>query len=156
MIDMLDFNSPLGNVLLTADQEGLLSADFTEVSGQSETSNPHLKVAEAWLETYFSGQIPSDKISLKPQGTEFQLKVWHFLQRIPYGQTVTYGQIAEQLNCKSAQAIGGAVGKNPLLMFIPCHRVLGSQGQLTGYSGGLARKQFLLGLETDNEDVHIL
>lgn len=77
----------------------------------------------------------------------FRKKVWTLLTRVPSGQTITYGQIAAQLTCKSAQAVGGAVGKNPLSIFIPCHRVLGSQGQLTGYAGGLERKCWLLDYE---------
>lgn len=84
---------------------------------------------------------------MSPQGTAFQKKVWTLLTRVPSGQTITYGQIAEQIGCKSAQAVGGAVGKKPLSLFIPCHHVLGSQGQLTGYAGGVERKCWLLDYE---------
>lgn len=81
---------------------------------------------------------------LAPQGTAFQQSVWQVLREIPYGKTMTYGEIAQKIQCASAQAVGGAVGKNPLSVFVPCHRVLGSQGQLTGYAGGLERKRWLL------------
>ena len=84
---------------------------------------------------------------LAPQGTAFQQSVWQVLREIPYGKTMTYGEIAQKIQCASAQAVGGAVGKNPLSVFVPCHRVLGSQGQLTGYAGGLERKRWLLSHE---------
>ena len=86
-------------------------------------------------------------LSLCPRGTAFQQRVWQLLQDIPYGETLTYGDIAQRLNCPSAQAVGGAVGKNPLSIMIPCHRVLGSRGHLTGYAGGLDRKNWLLAHE---------
>ena len=113
--------------------------------------------SKAWLEKYFNGENPSiDEIPLNFNGTEFRNTVWEVLKEIPYGEVVTYRHIAEiiaktkGLETMSAQAVGGAVGHNPLLIFIPCHRVIGADGSLTGYAAGLENKRFLLNLETDN------
>lgn len=110
-----------------------------------------------WLEKYFNGENPSiDEIPLNYIGTEFRKKVWEILKEISYGELVTYKHLAEiiakakGLNTMSAQAVGGAVGHNPLLIFIPCHRVIGVDGGLTGYAAGLENKRFLLNLESDN------
>ena len=110
-----------------------------------------------WLEKYFNGENPSiDEIPLNYIGTEFRKKVWEVLKEICYGELVTYRHIAEKiakakgLKTMSAQAVGGAVGHNPLLIFIPCHRVIGADGSLTGYAAGLENKRFLLNLESDN------
>ena len=103
----------------------------------------------AWLNRYFAGEpVASDLLPLKPAGTPFQQKVWNILQTIPYGQTLTYGQIAKLMGCPAAsQAVGSAVGHNPISIIIPCHRVLGSGGKLTGYAGGLNAKIWLLSHE---------
>ncbi|EHJ52076.1 methylated DNA-protein cysteine methyltransferase [Streptococcus macacae NCTC 11558] len=107
--------------------------------------NPILKLAVKWLQAYFSGEKPCfSDLPLDLSGTAFQKKVWKELQTISYAQTMTYGQVAEKLGVKSAQAIGGAVARNPAAIVVPCHRVLGSQGQLTGYAGGLEKKIGLL------------
>ena len=113
--------------------------------------------SKAWLEKYFNGENPSiDEIPLNFNGTEFRNTVWEVLKEIPYGEVVTYRHIAEiiaktkGLETMSAQAVGGAVGHNPLLIFIPCHRVIGVDGSLTGYAAGLDNKRFLLNLESDN------
>ena len=110
-----------------------------------------------WLEKYFNGENPSiDEIPLNYIGTEFRKKVWEVLKDISYGELVTYKHIAEKiakakgLETMSAQAVGGSVGHNPLLIFIPCHRVIGVDGSLTGYAAGLENKRFLLNLESDN------
>ena len=110
-----------------------------------------------WLEKYFNGENPSiDEITLNYIGTEFRKTVWEILKDISYGELVTYKHIAEKiakakgLETMSAQAVGGAVGHNPLLIFIPCHRVIGVDGSLTGYAAGLENKRFLLNLESDN------
>ena len=110
-----------------------------------------------WLEKYFNGENPSiDEIPLNYIGTEFRKTVWEVLKEICYGELVTYRHIAEKiakvkgLKTMSAQAVGGAVGHNPLLIFIPCHRVIGTDGSLTGYAAGLENKRFLLNLESDN------
>ena len=101
--------------------------------------------ARVWLDRYFAGQrTVANELPLAPQGSAFRKRVWRVLCEIPYGQTVTYGEIARQLSVNSAQAVGGAVGHNPISIIIPCHRVLGADGSLTGYAGGLAAKQWLL------------
>jgi methylated-DNA-[protein]-cysteine S-methyltransferase len=108
---------------------------------------------EAWLENYFAGRDPPRDFILDPPGTAFQKKVWEILLRIPYGKLSTYGKIAGQLATRegrasmSAQAVGGAVGHNPISLLIPCHRVVGADGSLTGYAGGLGKKTALLLLE---------
>ena len=116
-----------------------------------------LAKSKDWLEKYFNGENPSiDEIPLNFNGTEFRKKVWEVLKDISYGELVTYKHIAEKiakakgLETMSAQAVGGAVGHNPLLIFIPCHRVIGVDGSLTGYAAGLENKRFLLNLESDN------
>ena len=110
-----------------------------------------------WLEKYFNGENPSIvEIPLNFVGTEFRKTVWEVLKEIPYGEIVTYKHIVEKitkakgLNTMSAQAVGGAVGHNPLLIFVPCHRVIGVDGSLTGYAAGIENKRFLLNLESDN------
>lgn len=115
--------------------------------------------SKAWLEKYFNGENPSiDEIPLNYIGTEFRKTVWEILKDISYGELVTYKHIAEKiakdkgLETMSAQAVGGAVGHNPLLIFIPCHRVISVDGSLTGYAAGLENKRFLLNLEADNNN----
>ena len=114
-------------------------------------NDPVIATVCAWLDAYFTGNCPSvDHLPLRLEGTPFQLFVWQRLSRIPCGQTVTYGQIAKEyaqikgLPKMSAQAVGQAVGANPISIIIPCHRVIGSNGQLTGYAGGIACKHWLL------------
>ena len=113
--------------------------------------------SKEWLEKYFNGENPSiDEIPLNYTGTEFRKTVWEVLKEISYGKLVTYKHIAEKIakakgiKTMSSQAVGGAVGHNPLLIFIPCHRVIGVDGSLTGYAAGLNNKRFLLNLESDN------
>ena len=105
----------------------------------------------AWLRDYFAGKKPKVNMPLSPAGTDFQQKVWKLLLKIPYGKTITYGSIAADLSSDgknaSAQAVGGAVGHNPISLLIPCHRVVGADGSLTGYAGGLEKKRALLELE---------
>lgn len=101
-----------------------------------------------WLDDYFKGLNPSiDEIEIKFTDSEFRLKVWNILKEIPYGQTITYGEIAKKINCKSSQAVGGAVGYNPISIFVPCHRVLGRNKKLTGFDSGIDKKKILLDLE---------
>ena len=109
--------------------------------------NPVLDRTHAWLDRYFAGERPDpSEIRLAPEGTQFQRKVWDELLKIPYGTTDTYGAIARRLHSGS-QAVGGAVGRNPISIIIPCHRVLGADGSLTGYAAGLAVKEKLLEIE---------
>lgn len=114
---------------------------------------PIFAQAEDWLRRYFAGAAPDPReLPLAPMGSPFRQTVWKYLLQIPYGRVTTYGQIAKAIGCKSAQAVGGAVGHNPISIFIPCHRVVGSSGQLTGYAGGLDKKEFLLNLEQADLD----
>lgn len=151
------YASPLGAMVLAADAQGLCGAWFADApaaripDGASLSGDsPVLRAAMQWLDAYFAGQQPAPLPPLHLRGTAFQKLVWAALLEIPCGQTVSYGTLAQQLaayrNVRrlSAQAVGGAVGRNPILLFVPCHRVLGAGGALTGYSGGLARKQWLL------------
>lgn len=115
---------------------------------------PVIQSAMQWLDAYFSGRVQSlAHIPLLPAGTSFQRQVWDILSDIPYGETVTYGQVSSCVAAAlgkqrmSAQAIGSAIGRNPISILIPCHRVIGAEGGLTGYAGGIARKAFLLQLE---------
>lgn len=111
-------------------------------------THPVLNQAISYLDDYFLGQNPSlSELPLAPIGTDFEKKVWSYLQEIPFGTTVTYGQIAKDLSVASAQAVGGAVGRNPWSILVPCHRVLGANKRLTGYAAGLERKAWLLNHE---------
>ncbi len=153
--------SPLGRILLTADAHGLTGLWFEgqqyakepPVEELEEGEAPILRDAKRWLDIYFSGKEPTFRLPLHPVGTDFQMSVWELLADIPYGETVTYRQLAEQLARArgiakmSAQAVGGAVGKNKIAILLPCHRVIGTDGSLTGYAGGLDRKSALLRLE---------
>jgi methylated-DNA-[protein]-cysteine S-methyltransferase len=120
----------------------------------SKPDYPVFVLLTNWLEDYFARKKPKVKIPLTPDGTDFQQAVWKLLLEIPYGETSTYGAIASRLidtgKKASAQAVGGAVGHNPISLLIPCHRVLGSDGSLTGYAGGLEKKKALLELEKRN------
>lgn len=160
------YHSPLGNILLAADQIGLTGLWF---EGQKyfalyldkeheEKEVPVLQQTKKWLDIYFSGKEPDFKLPLHFTGTDFQNEVWEILSAIPYGQTTTYGEIAKQIAAKrglarmSAQAVGGAVGHNEISIIVPCHRVVGSNGSLTGYAGGIDKKIKLLTLEKVNMD----
>ena len=143
--------SPLGDIVLTSDGSALTGLRFAEATnGEPAQDIPPLADACRWLDLYFSGARPDFIPRLAPQGTPFQQSVWGELLAIPYGHTVSYGYIAQRLRCRSAQAVGGAVGRNPIALIIPCHRVIGSNGQLTGYAYGLDRKQWLLSHETQH------
>ncbi|WP_307976034.1 methylated-DNA--[protein]-cysteine S-methyltransferase [uncultured Streptococcus sp.] len=146
------YDSPLGAIRILANEQGICGLYFVgqkydcrgfEVMAVANQSTSHTKLACDWLEAYFAGAALPE-VTLALTGTDFQMKVWRALQDIPSGQTVTYGQLAKLLDCKSAQAIGGAIGKNPVSLIVPCHRVLGADGGLTGYAGGVERKAWLL------------
>ena len=124
-------------------ERGLIVDNIEEVK-----THPVLNQAISYLDDYFLGQNPSlSELPLAPIGTNFEKKVWSYLQEIPFGTTVTYGQIAKDLSVASAQAVGGAVGRNPWSILVPCHRVLGANKRLTGYAAGLERKAWLLNHE---------
>ena len=140
--------SPLGDIVLTSDGTALTELRFAEAPCCEPAQDiPFLADACRWLDLYFSGATPDFTPRLAPQGKPFQQSVWRELLTIPYGQTVSYGHIAKRISCRSAQAVGGAVGRNPIALIIPCHRVIGSDGHLTGYAYGLDRKQWLLSHE---------
>ena len=149
--------SPLGDVLLAATPQGLAGVWFVHRqehlpdSRQWVTDNAHptLMAASTQLHEYFDGQRQTFEIQLQPAwGTPFQRAVWQSLQRIPYGHTSTYGDIARDIaNPKAVRAVGAAIGQNPHSIIVPCHRVLGTNGSLTGFAGGLDRKKYLLALE---------
>ncbi len=153
--------SPLGPIVLTGDENALSSLRFfgqryfpdsLPVPCEVHTLPVFEQTAE-WLDRYFSGRSPGSGPALRPEGTPFRRAVWTQLLRIPYGQTVSYGALAAapellaEFGRASARAVGGAVGRNPISILIPCHRVVGADGSLTGYAGGLERKRLLLRLE---------
>lgn len=158
MIFIQHYDSPLGGILLAADETGLTGLWF---DGQKffardlpaervEQNAPALSEVKRWLDIYFTGKEPDFMPPLHPIGSAFRRSVWDILLRIPYGQTTTYGEIARQLAEKqgrpriAAQAVGGAVGHNKISIIIPCHRVVGTNGSLTGYAGGIDKKVKLL------------
>lgn len=155
------YDSPLGVILLAADEIGLTGLWFDgqkyfarDLSAERvEQNTPILSEAKRWLDIYFAGREPDFMPPLHPIGSAFRRSVWNILLEIPYGQTTTYGEIARQLAAKrglprmSAQAVGGAVGHNEISIIIPCHRVVGTNGSLTGYAGGIDKKVKLLELE---------
>ena len=144
------YDSPLGNLLLTCTEEGLTGLYMNRELPQKPEEHPILLQTAKWLDAYFRGENPSETVPLSLKGTEFQKQVWNILLTIPYGRTRTYGDIAREMAAlsgkekMSAQAVGQAVGKNPISILIPCHRVVGTKGQLTGYAGGLENKIWLL------------
>lgn len=153
--------SPLGEITLCSDGEALTGLWFADdrhygakdIAGAALADLDVFTQAEEWLAEYFAGREPKVSVPLKLQGSEFQMQVWRLLQDIPYGRLVTYGDIAKKIAAQkgvarmSAQAVGGAVGHNPLCIIVPCHRVVGANGSLTGYGGGMWRKVRLLELE---------
>jgi len=147
-------SSPLGEItLLSRDGKRLsglwLKTQNPQTDGAERNDAPEIfRLTEDWLTRYFAGQKPvCGEIPLSPAGTDFQMRVWERLCMIPYGGTVSYGQIADEIGCRSAQAVGQAVGRNPVSIIVPCHRVIGKNGSLTGYAGGLEYKRELLKLE---------
>ncbi|MCB8926284.1 MAG: methylated-DNA--[protein]-cysteine S-methyltransferase [Ardenticatenaceae bacterium] len=146
--------SPLGKILLAGNDNGLTQVAFQD--GKSALlPRPNWRLDDAFwatavsqLTAYFAGELTQFNLPLAPQGTSFQQQVWAYLQAIPYGRTTTYGTIAAELgNPNASRAVGAANGRNPIAVIIPCHRVVGSDGKLTGYAGGLPIKEALLGLE---------
>ena len=152
------YQSPVGEILLACDEIGLTGLwfegeKFYALSLDKEHEAREMPVfaeVKRWLDVYFSGQEPNFMPPIHMIGSPFQLSVWEILRQIPYGRTTTYGEVAKRLAAErglpriSAQAVGGAVGHNPISIIIPCHRVVGSNGSLTGYAGGLQKKIRLL------------
>ncbi len=161
MIYTWHYKSPMGDITMAGEEYALtglwfdgqkyFAAGMPEECAEEET--PVFKEVRRWLDTYFDGKKPDFTPPLSPQGSPFRLAVWDILLKIPYGETITYGKISEMMAKKtgrynmSAQAVGGAVGHNPISIIIPCHRVVGTNGSLTGYAGGIDRKIGLLVLE---------
>ena len=155
------YQSPIGGILLAADDIGLTGLWFEGEKFYALSLDPEHEAKEVpvfaevkrWLDSYFSGQNPGFMPPIHMIGSPFQLSVWEILRQIPYGKTTTYGQIARQiakqrgLTRMSAQAVGGAVGHNEISIIVPCHRVVGTNGSLTGYAGGVDKKKKLLELE---------
>ena len=154
------FDTPLGEVLLASDGERLTGLWFRGQkheraglsAGQEARELPVFAQTRRWLALYFAGREPGPTPPLAPRGTAFQQRVWERLLRIPRGETLCYGELARELGCASPRAVGQAVGRNPISILIPCHRVTGAGGRLTGYAGGLWRKEALLRLENRKEE----
>ena len=159
MTFLTHYDSPLGGVLLAADEIGLTGLWFEGQkyfadnlpAERAERETETLALVKRWLDIYFSGHEPDFVPPLEMHGSAFQRSVWAELMKIPYGQTSSYGEIALRLGVNSAQTIGGAVGHNPISIIVPCHRVLGADGSLTGYAAGVDKKMRLLELESARE-----
>ena len=155
------YDSPLGGITMASDGDALTGLWFdgqkffgsTLSASHTERSLPVFSETDRWLNLYFSGRVPDFTPPLNPKTTEFRRTVWQILLTVPYGKTVTYRQIADQMTgtagtCRvSARAVGGAVAHNAVSLIIPCHRVIGADGSLTGYAGGMHRKMYLLQME---------
>jgi methylated-DNA-[protein]-cysteine S-methyltransferase len=147
--------SPVGELLLTADAAGTLTGLYfpgdtrasTPRAGWEPDERPFAEVRRQ-LDAYFAGKLERFDLPLSPRGTPFQMQVWSALREIPYGTTASYGDIARAVGQPdAARAVGGANNRNPIAIIVPCHRVIGASGSLTGYGGGLPRKRWLLALE---------
>ena len=167
------YESPLGGITIASDEEGLVGLWFDRQKYFGQAASPYLsemmdgqkaecattslcpilRQTREWLDIYFTGRQPSFTPPLHLNGSSFRLAVWQMLLDIPYGQTTTYGELARHIACEqgrtkmSAQAVGGAVGHNPIGIIVPCHRVLGADGSLTGYAAGVEKKRWLLEME---------
>ena len=153
------YSSPIGIITLACDGDGSnLAGLWTQGQKYHSGAIPEVMIenndqpifdaVKKWLDRYFAGEKPDiAELPLAPIGGEFRQSVWKILCGIPYGKVITYGDIAKKISCRSAQAVGGAVGHNPISIIIPCHRVVGSNGSLTGYAGGMVIKVKLLELE---------
>ena len=153
------YTSPLGPIVIESDSQAITSLRFSsEIASTAPTTQekagdeaaitiPIIAETIQWLDDYFAGKRPCNVPRLNPQGTAFQKRVWTALLTIPYGETLSYGEIAQMVACRSAQAVGQAVGRNPIALIIPCHRLIAANGQLGGYEYGIEIKKQLLELE---------
>lgn len=142
-------DTPLGCLEIIANQEALTRVAFVEGSNVGKQSNDITNAAKAQLGEYFRGKRQRFELPLAPEGTAFQQRVWQTLMSIGFGQTASYHDVAHLIdNPNAVRAVGAANGKNPIAIIIPCHRIIGKNGTLTGYAGGLTRKQWLLNLES--------
>ncbi len=154
------YPSPVGKLTVIADETALLAVHFDNetvgTDGFSVAPSEIIASTEKWLDEYFSGKIPAFTPNFRFEGSPFRVAVWEEIARIPYGKTTTYGEIAKKVAAKlgkprmSAQAVGGATGANRIPIIVPCHRVMGADGSLTGFSAGLDKKKILLDLERIN------
>ncbi|GAB2692220.1 methylated-DNA--[protein]-cysteine S-methyltransferase [Aliiglaciecola aliphaticivorans] len=141
-------DTPIGQIEVCANNSNIVSIYFSDLKQDFYQGNPVTTEAVTQLKAYFKRQLTRFELPLSAKGTDFQLQVWQALATIPYGATCSYADIANTLqNPKAVRAVGAANGKNPLSIVIPCHRVIGKNGTLTGYAGGLARKSWLLDFE---------
>ena len=154
--------SPVGDLLLAGDGCNLQIIGFPEGKARTRHEDEWVRDDAKFIEVkkqlaaYFAGELKTFDLALAPQGTEFQQSVWQALRSIPYGQTCSYGEIAQQIGKpKASRAVGAANGQNPIPIIIPCHRVIGSTGKLTGFGGGLAAKETLLSLEHNADNFQL-
>lgn len=150
------YSSPLGPIVIESDGKAITRLRFSsekastvpiEAPKEAVRTPPIIAETIQWLDDYFAGKRPCNVPRLNPQGTAFQKRVWTALLTIPYGKTVSYGELARMVGCKSAQAVGQAVGANPIALIIPCHRVIAAHGKIGGYEYGIEIKKKLLELE---------
>ena len=153
------YSSPIGDITMASDGKALVGlwfdgqkyfADTLAIEHEERPDLPLFAETRRWLDIFFSGKAPDFTPPIAMRGSDFRKRVWQTLLEIPFGQTMTYGDIALRLGCRSAQAIGGAVGHNSISLIIPCHRVVGTGGSLTGYAGGIDKKAWLLEMEKHN------
>lgn len=144
-----EIETPLGNMVVAADEAGLRYAGWSLNTSEWTRDRDKMKPVREQLSAYFAGELTRFELALAPQGTPFQQQVWRGLLTIDYGETTSYGELARKLGRPTgARAVGHANGQNPIAVVIPCHRVIGKNGKLTGYAGGLERKRALLALES--------
>ncbi len=156
MVFSATYNSPVGTIVIESDEEALTGLRFGEEKTPTTSSLNIFDEVKRWLDDYFAGKQTENavmggktdgRIIVRPKGTAFQQCVWQALLTIPYGKTISYGEIARMEGCRSAQAVGQAVGANPIALLIPCHRVIAAHGQLGGYEYGIEIKKRLLNIE---------
>ena len=152
MNNVFFYRSPQGCLRIEEESRALVISAFVSDAAETEPSSPVLSEAKAWLDRYFQGIDPGPVPRLAPNGTPFQRAVWTALSAVPYGETTTYADLAVSmgLSPRHARAVGGALHRNPLILFIPCHRVVGSNGSLTGFACGIERKKALLEFEQEH------
>lgn len=144
-MNFAEYSSPVGSLLLCSDGIHLTGVWFDREIPEPLKEDGVLRAAKQWLDGYFRGEGREPEFPILPEGTAFQKQVWQLLRQIPYGQVTTYSCLARQISERmSPQAVGQAVGKNPLAIIVPCHRCLGAGGKLTGYAWGIEKKQWLL------------
>jgi len=148
-LNQIFLKTPLGTARISGDEEGISNIQILDEKIPTSTEIPDfLRLAFQQLNDHFNGELKEFSLKLNPDGTEFQQKVWKALNQIPFGKTCSYLELSKKLGDEKAiRAVASANGKNPLWVVIPCHRIIGSDGSLTGYAGGLARKQWLLNHE---------